>query len=99
MTPIDDPRLLWMPESGFTSANGIVQVFRNKWWVCHPETSDILFFHVGLKAGRKADLKAASPQCNDRQDIAIHLQQKAYPWAATRLVPLVLKPVNPRDYA
>ena len=99
MTDIDDPRFVWMTEKDFTAANGIVQTYRNRWWTCHPDTSDILFVHVGLPAGRKASLADASPQCNASQDIAFRLMEKAYPWAAIRLVPLVLKPINIRDYA
>ena len=99
MRDINDPSFVWVPEKDFTSASGIVQVYRNRWWTCHPETSDILFVHVGLRAGRKASLADASPQCNASQEIAFMLMEKAYPWAAIRHVPLVLKPINVRDYA
>ena len=99
MTEIDDPRLIWMRDEDFLAASGIVQTFRNMWWACHPETNDILFVHVGLRQGRKASLADASPQCNGSQEIAFRLMEKAYPWAAIRFVPLVLKPVNLRDFA
>lgn len=99
MTDIDDTRFVWMAEKDFTAANGIVQVYRHRWWACHPETQDILFVHVGLRSGRRASLTDASPQCNQSQEVAFRLMEKAYPWAAIRFVPLVLKPINVRDYA
>lgn len=99
MIDIDAPHFVWMAEKDFTAANGIVMVYRNRWWTCHPDTSDILFVHVGLRSGRKPSLADASPQCNQSQETAFRLMEKAYPWAAIRFVPLVLKPINVRDYA
>jgi hypothetical protein len=93
-----DPRLIWMPEQDWLKATGICITYHNRWWVCHPETQAVLFVHVGLKPSRTASLKEASPQCNSEQATAIHLQQKLYSWAATRFVPLVLQPINVRDY-
>lgn len=99
MRDINNPSFVWMADRDFTSANGTVQVYRDRWWVCHPDTSDLLFVHVGLRTGRIASLQAASPQCNYSQEVAQCVVDKAYPWASIRFVPLVLKPINIKDYA
>lgn len=94
-----DPRFFFMPDADFTIANGINTAFRNRWWICHPETKAILFVHVGLRPGQKASLVASSPQCNASEHVVRHVRDKSYPWAEVRFVPLVLKPIDVRDYA
>lgn len=98
MTEINDPRLVWVPESQFLAANGIVMVYRNRWFAAHPDTGDVLFFHVGLRKGKVASLAEASPQCHGNEEIA-KAMLRHYPWAILRFVPLLLKPINVRDYA
>lgn len=98
MTPIDSPKLIFMPDSNFLRAGGIVMAYHDRWWTCHPETNAILFYHVHLQTGKTARLQEASPQCNGQQQTAILLTEKLYPWAAVRFVPLVLQPINPADY-
>jgi len=88
----------WLPQKDALSANGTVQTFRDRWWICHPETGDLLFVHVGLRPGRKPAIKEASPQCNGDEGTARFIKDRSYPWANLVFVPLVLKPVDPRDY-
>lgn len=99
MSDINDPCFVWMAEEDFTRSNGIVQVYRDRWWVCHPETKSVLFVHVGLRKGKKANLEDASPQCNAQESVMQSIVPKTYPWAKIRFVPLLLKPINVRDYA
>lgn len=99
MTDIDDPKFVFLSEKNFTSVNGLCMAYRNRWWVCHPDTKDILFVHASRGPSRPGSLNEARPQCNAQQEIAIQLQQRLYPWGEVRFVPLVLQPASPRDYA
>lgn len=100
-TLITDPRLIFLPEEKFLSAEGLVMAFHNRWWAAHPETNDIIFYfyHVHLRPGKLADIRRASPQCNSDQTTAEILNKKLYPWASIRFVPLVLQPIYINDYA
>lgn len=91
----DDPRLVYMPEAEVLAANGMVQVLRNRWFSVHPERG-LVFWQDDKR--RHGQLAGASPQCNSHQAIAATLAAQLYPWAETRLYPLVLLPINLRDY-
>ncbi|CAH1665732.1 MULTISPECIES: hypothetical protein [unclassified Chelatococcus] len=95
ITP-DDPRLVYMPEAEVLTANGIVQVLRNRWFSVHPERGLMFWQPEKRRAGR---LTGASPQCNGTESIARDLAKRMYPWAETRFFPLVLLPIEIRDYA
>lgn len=95
ITP-DDPRLVYLPEAEVLAANGMVQALRDRWFSVHPGRG-LLFWQD--ERGRKGQLKGASPQCNGAEAIARDLAARMYPWAETRFFPLVLLPINLRDYA
>lgn len=95
---ITDRRLVFLPEEKFLTASGIVMAFHDRWWAAHPETNAILFFHAYLRSGKLADICQASPQCNSNQTTAEIINKKLYPWASLRFVPLVLQPIDIRDY-
>lgn len=91
----DDGRLVYLPEDMVTSANGMCQVLRDRWFSVHPERG-LLFWQDERR--RKGQLKGASPQCNGSEVIADTLRTQMYPWAETRFYPLVLLPIHLNDY-
>lgn len=95
ITP-DDDRIVYMREEDIDAANGIVQVLRNHWFSVHPERG-LLFWQTERR--RKGKLIGAAPQCNGDKATAEFLASKMYPWAQTRFYPLVLLPIDVRDYA
>jgi len=86
--------IIYMPFDDVLKANGTVIVYRDDWWTVHPEKG--LVFWCSNK--RRRDLTNASPQCNPIEATARHLQQRLWPDHETRQIPLVLVPINVRDY-
>lgn len=91
----DDARLVYMPESDLLAANGMVQVLRDRWFSVHPERGLVFWQDEKRRLGQ---ITGASPQCNSHEAIARSLAATTYPWAETRFYPLVLLPINLRDY-
>lgn len=91
----DDLRLVYMAETDVLAANGMVEVLRDRWFSVHPERG-LIFWQA--EKGRRGQLIGASPQCNSHEAIARSLASSMYPWAETRFFPLVLLPINLRDY-
>jgi hypothetical protein len=89
----DDPRLVYLPLDKLDTRSGLVDVIRDRWWACHPERGLLLYNNH-----RRGQLAGASPQCNGDERISRMLNEKQYPWAEIRFVPLVLLPINPNDY-
>lgn len=95
MVEQDDWRLVFMTESDVTAASGMCMAMRDRWFSVHPERG-LLFWQDEKR--RKGQVKGASPQCNGAEAIARDLADKMYPWAETRFYPLVLMPIDHRDY-
>lgn len=91
----DDPRLIFMPLDKVLEATGPVMAIRNVWWSVCPERG-LIFYQTNPR--RKGALRGSSPQYNATRDIAESIQNKLYPWAETRLVPIVLYPIDLSDY-
>jgi hypothetical protein len=88
--------LVFMPEDEVLSANGICQVLRNQWFSVDLEKG--LAFYQSDKR-RAGQLRGASPQCNSSEHTARSLNQRLYPDFEVKLIPLVLLPIEVKDYA
>lgn len=80
----DDKNLWFIPEEAAVDPHGIVQVYRDHWWVTHP-TKGLAIFGKG------------SAQCSTNKDIT-RLLAKIYPWCEVKFFSLVFVPIDPRDY-
>jgi hypothetical protein len=80
----DDPRLIYLPFDQVNKAQGSCEVFRDAWWIVHPEKG-LVFHNSAFRKG----LKEAAPQCNRDKNVAEYLRPKLYPWAEVRQIPLV----------
>lgn len=92
----DDARLVFMPLDNILLAGGHCDVIRDHWWSYCPDRG-LLFWQSDAR--RKGQLRGASPQANRSEGTALMLQQKLFPWAELRFVPLVLQSINVGDYA
>ncbi len=81
----DDKNLSYIPLDRVTATQGLVQALHDRWWSVHPERGVVIY-------------RRFSPQCNMNEAISRKLTEKMYPWADVRQIPLVLVPINPRDY-
>ena len=93
---IHDNRLVWMPEDQVINQNGFVQMHHDRWFIVHPETSDLLFFQSDKR--RIGQLRGASPQCNSSKSVIEHIQQKMFPWAGIKFFKTVACPIRIEDY-
>ncbi len=88
----DDPHLTYLPLSDVTTYPGRhARLYRNAWWVVHPERGVVLF-----SLNPFSDV--FSPQCNDNETIARSLQEKLYPWAEVKQIELVILKDDPSWY-
>lgn len=86
-------KVRFMKESDVLSANGICQVYRDRFWIYCPARG-LVFYTFQKRDG----IREATPQCNSQEFITISLRDRMYPWAEVKFFPLVLKPININDY-
>lgn len=91
-------KFIYMPEDQVLNANGIVQVYRNSYWLVHKEKG-LLFYRDNDKLG----ISRAYPQCNKNEKIASHLLSLSTivydkDNIEVKFIPLVLKPIEVQDY-
>lgn len=91
----NDERLVFMPLESTLSANGMCNVVRDHWWCVHPKKG-LVFWQDGKR--RKGKLIGASVQANKNKSVTQHFGEKMYPWAEITLIPIVLVPVDLKDY-
>lgn len=88
----DDPRMSFIQFDKVADPDGLyVEVFRDRWWVVDPER--------GVALWRERGMTSLSPQCNASEAITRSLVECLYPWADVRQVPMVLVPIDVRNYA
>lgn len=92
----DDWRIVYMPMDQITSAKGIVNVHRDKWWAVDPEKGLLFWQPLGKRKGK---VLGASPQCNSNKSIADLVIKNNFPFAEIVQLPLVMAPIDPLDYA
>lgn len=90
-----DWRIVYLPENEAIAARGVTDAIRDAWWCVHPDKG--LMFWQPL-AKRKGKVLGAAPQCNANESITRLIMAKTYPWADVKQVPLVLCPIDVRDY-
>lgn len=87
---IGEDRFEFFPIADMTDPpNGLIQHFKDCWWIAHPEKG-LAFFK---SAGRHL-----SPQCNINESITRKLAV-AYPWCEVVFIPSAFRRINPNDYA
>lgn len=91
----DDPHNRFLALDQVDAASGLCNVLRDHWWLVHPEKG-LCFYQ---RETRRSDLKGASPWSNKNKQIAENIRDRHFPWASVQQVPLVLVPINPKDYA
>lgn len=96
MLEITDPRLVFMKEEDVLSASGFCQILKDRWFVVHKETKELVFFQ--LESRRRGKFSGASPQCNSNEAIAISLRDRLFPWADIKFFERVVYTVDPKDY-
>lgn len=94
---ISDPRLVFMKKDEVLNTTGFCQILKDRWFVVHPETGDLVFYQPQKK--RAGNLLGASPQCNSSENTAEYVRSKTYPWAEIKFFERVACPIDPKDYA
>jgi hypothetical protein len=89
----NDSRLVFMPEADVLKAKGFVMAYHDYWFSCHPEKGLIFY-----STAKRPELKSATPQANSTEHISKDLTARLYPWALIKQFPLVLVPVDPKNY-
>jgi len=84
-------RWRFLPEAEAISGpqGGFCAVYRDRWWVCHPEHGLTFFWSRGVKG-------LGSPQCNASENIAVRLGKPV--WAVLKFLPVVFVPISLADY-
>lgn len=77
-------------EKATTPFDGAIAMTNRFWSIC-PERGLIFWKPKGRKG-------SGSPQCNSDERMSKHLNEKLYPWAETKFVPVVYIEHNCYDY-
>lgn len=93
----DDLRLVFMKEEDVLNATGFCQILKDRWFVIHPGTRELIFWQPEVK--RRGKLIGASPQCNSSENTAKYIRDKMYPWAELKFFERVTCPIDPKDYS
>jgi hypothetical protein len=70
------------------SPSGIYTIYRNYWWIHHPEEEKIAFRRI-MASKLNGFLY---PQGNQREDVISMIRDRMYPWARVLRVPIVIQP-------
>lgn len=92
----DDLRLVFMKEEDILNAIGFCQILKDRWFVIHPGTRELIFWQPEVK--RRGKLIGASPQCNSSENTAKYIRDKMFPWAELKFFERVACPIDPKDY-
>lgn len=86
---MNEDRFKFVPiDEAVVPPSGIIQHFKDHWWIVHPEKGLAFFDSRGW----------LSPQCNGDERVTRRLAQH-YPWAEVQFIPSAFRRVNPSDYA
>lgn len=92
----DDLRLVFMKEEDVLNATGFCQIIRDRWFLVHPGTRELIFWQPVVK--RRGKLIGASPQCNSSKSVAEKVKEQMFPWAEIKFFERVACPIDPKDY-
>lgn len=93
----DDLRLVFMKEEDVLNATGYCQIIRDRWFMVHPGTRELIFWQPEVK--RRGKLIGASPQCNSSENTAKYIRDKMFPWAEIKFFERVACPIDLKDYS
>jgi hypothetical protein len=86
----DNARLVFVKlADAVNPPNGIIQHYKNYWWVYDEEKDSIVFWKTG---------NHLSAQCNTDERITRSFITKMYPWATARLIPSIFRGVDLNHY-
>ena len=97
MVEMTDLRLVFLKEEDVMNAGGFCQMLKDRWFIVHPETRELVFWQPERK--RQGKLIGASPQCNSSENTAIYVRDKMYPWAEVKFFERVACHIDPKDYS
>lgn len=69
-----------------TPPRGLIEHFKDCWWIVHPDKGAAFFDSRGLH-----------PQCNSNESIIRH-RLEAFPGCEARLIPSAFRSIDPHDY-
>ncbi len=97
---VTEDKLIYMPFENVLSANGIVQVYRDRYWFTHKERG-LVFYAPDIK---HKYYERAYPQCNSNESVAKTVYNGIFTKSLNlddyeiKFIDLVLVPVNVHDY-
>ena len=72
----DDLRLVFLKEEDIMEASGFCQIYKDRWFLVHPGTRELIFWQPDTK--RRGKLIGATPQCNTSEMVVKRVKEQLF---------------------